>query len=250
MHDAEILRFDDVDLVIGAPIMVFNAAGDELLATYAANQLDLAVAFADAASGANIIELRSSQGPFSAGAWPVTINDAVTIKGVGGTATHQCGRQQRLCRQSFGRERRRRNGALRAADHRRGRHHGRHHGHQVQRRLFVGRGRLGTIEIAHVTITDFGSNGLYVNGGGTSLSVEIEDAAFSGSGYNSAGSGGSGDILFFEFTGNANLNGLEVTGTTGTAENGIQISGFQDGVGPANRCADEHRHGQLHRCRR
>ena len=91
VHDVETLHFADVDLVLDAPIQVFDSTGNILLATFQANELDLAVDFADGESGANVIELRSSASPFTASVWPVTIDDAVTIKGVGGSATVNAG---------------------------------------------------------------------------------------------------------------------------------------------------------------
>ena len=79
-------------LQLAAAIKVFDASGSVLLATYGADQLDQAVAFANGAGGANIIELDAAAGSFSAGAWPVVISDAVTIKAVnGGPATISAG---------------------------------------------------------------------------------------------------------------------------------------------------------------
>jgi hypothetical protein len=60
----------------------------------------------------------------------------------------------------------------------------------------------------------------------------MDGGTYTASGFSST-SGGSGDILFFEFTGAAALKNLIVHGTTGTsaasADNGIQIVGFDGG---------------------
>ena len=78
------------------------------------------------------------------------------------------------------------------------------------------------------------ANGAWsVNGGGTNLSVNTENSSFSGNGIAKT-FGGSGDIDFFEFTGNAAFTNVAVTGTAqgtslaGSGDNGIQISGFDE----------------------
>ena len=91
VHEVETLHFDDVDLPLDAPILVFNSTGTLLLATFQANQLSQAVNFANGHTGANIIELRSSASPFTSAVWPATVTEAVTIKAVGGTATINAG---------------------------------------------------------------------------------------------------------------------------------------------------------------
>ncbi len=61
--------------------------------------------------------------------------------------------------------------------------------------------------------------------------MTITGSDFTGNGGNGS-SGGTGDILFFEYTGNATLTAVTVTGTTGTAagsaDHGIQFGGFRD----------------------
>jgi Ca2+-binding RTX toxin-like protein len=246
VHDTEILRFDDADIVVGAPILVLNAAGDQLLATYNADQLDLAVAFADAASGANIIELKSAQGPFTAGAWPVVIDDAVTIKAVGATAAIVLagGNSAFTINESavdLAAETVRFEGLSIQGDGATPDTYG------VRFAGSYNGTTDGAIELVATSVSGFGSDGVFISGGGSGLSVTIngdhpaivgtQTASFTGSGYNSS-SGGSGDILFFEFKGSAALSNISVSGTTGTgagsADNGIQISGFQDGPGSAN----------------
>ena len=93
VHDVETLHFNggNTDLLLDAPIQVFDATGNVLLASFQANQLDLAVNYANTHAGANVIELQSSSSPFTASTWPLDITEAVTIKGVGGTATVNAG---------------------------------------------------------------------------------------------------------------------------------------------------------------
>ena len=87
------------------------------------------------------------------------------------------------------------------------------------------------LELDNVSISGFEQTGLYVNGGGTTLDVTITGSQFTGNGGNGS-SGGTGDVLFFEFTGDATLTNVTVTGTTGTsagsADHGIQFAGFND----------------------
>ncbi|QQA44034.1 right-handed parallel beta-helix repeat-containing protein [Pelagovum pacificum] len=74
----------------------------------------------------------------------------------------------------------------------------------------------------------FARNGLYVNGGGSDLDVTVTSSTFTANGH-STSSGGGGDILLFEFTGDASFSGVAVEGTgSGTADRGIQVSGFVD----------------------
>ena len=93
VHDVETLHFDgdSSDLLLDARIQVFDPTDTVLLATFQANQLDQAVNYANTHAGANVIELQSSTGPFTAGTWPVDITAAVKIIAVGGTATIDAG---------------------------------------------------------------------------------------------------------------------------------------------------------------
>jgi VCBS repeat-containing protein len=239
VHGVETLHFTtgNTDLLLDAPVQVFDATGTHLLASFAANQLDQAVNYANTHAGANIIELSSAAGPFTAGTWPVDITEAVTIKAVGGTATVNAGS---------------------------------HTGFQIEPSAVLGSGDVvrleglnitgdgttpdtvgvlfngvyegpsdGAIQLVGTSASGFGSDGVAIIGGGSGLSVTIDGdnpavsgtqtATFTGSGHHSS-SGGSGDILFFAYTGAAALSNLVVTGTTGTsassADNGIQIAGF------------------------
>ena len=106
----------------------------------------------------------------------------------------------------------------------------------------------GAIEVVGTSVSNFGRVGLLINGGGSGLSVSVGDdastlaaetATFSGSGGANPLDNGTGDILFFEFTGDALLRNVAVTGNSASADNGIQISGFQDGVGSANNVLTE-----------
>ncbi|MEA2874670.1 MAG: hypothetical protein QOH67_4998, partial [Hyphomicrobiales bacterium] len=88
------------------------------------------------------------------------------------------------------------------------------------------------LQVSGVSVSGFEQTGFLVNGGGTSVNVAVDHATFSGNGGN-ANSGGSGDILFFEYTGAASLDHVTVTGTTSgsaatTADYGIQFAGFHD----------------------
>jgi VCBS repeat-containing protein len=88
------------------------------------------------------------------------------------------------------------------------------------------------LQVSGVAVSGFEQNGVLVIGGGTSVNVAVDHSTFSGSGGN-ADSGGSGDLLFFEYTGAASLDHVTVTGTTSgtaatTADYGIQFAGFHD----------------------
>jgi VCBS repeat-containing protein len=229
VHDVETLHFngDASDVLLDAPIQVFDATDTVLLATFQANQLDQAVNYANTHAGANVIELQSSASPFLAGSWPVDITEAVTIKAVGGTATVNAGGNSAFTIES--------SAVLGASDSVR-----------LEGLNITGNGIAGdtvgvlfngayegpsdgAIQIVNTSASGFGSNGVAIIGGGSGLSVTMDGGTYTGSGYSST-SGGSGEIDFFEFTGAAAFKDLTVTGTTGTstssADNGIQIAGF------------------------
>ena len=237
VHDAEILRFDDADVVVGAPILVLNAAGNQLLATFDADELDLAVNYANSHAGVNIIELKGISGPFSASTWPVTVTEAVTIRSTGGTATINAGANSGI---TIAESAVLGGGAivrLEGLDIT-----GNGVANDTVGVLFSGvyEGATdGAIEIINTAVSGFGQNGVAVIGGGAGLTVTIDgDSAapgtqtstITGSGGHSTGGGGSGDILFFAFTGAAALKNLVVMGTTGilagSADNGIQFAGY------------------------
>ncbi len=233
-------------LQLAPAIKVLDASGSVLLAIYRADQLDQAVAFANGAGGANIIELDAAAGSFSAGAWPVIISEAVTIKAVnGGPATISAGANSafvinesavdlagdvvRLERLSINGT-----GAANTVG--------------IDFRGTYGGSSDGAINVIGTSVSNFGRVGLLINGGGTGLSVSVgddastlgaESATFAGSGGANPLLSGTGDIVFFEFTGNALLRNVAVTGNSASADNGIQISGFQDGVGSANNVLTE-----------
>ncbi|HUI97705.1 MAG TPA: hypothetical protein VLX44_18260, partial [Xanthobacteraceae bacterium] len=91
-----------------------------------------------------------------------------------------------------------------------------------------------TVTINDDSITGASHTGFAVNGGGTELTVDTTNSSFSGNGINKGLTGGSGDIDFFEFLGNAAFSNDLVTGTAaGTllanaGDNGIQIAGFDE----------------------
>ncbi|MEJ0075773.1 MAG: tandem-95 repeat protein [Alphaproteobacteria bacterium] len=239
VHDIETLHFngDASDVLLDAPIQVFDATDTVLLATFQANQLDQAVSYANTHAGANVIELQSSASPFSTAAWPVDITEAVTIKAVGGTATVNSGSNSAFTIEA--------SAVLGASD-----------AVRLEGLNITGNGTTGdtvgvffngtyegssdgAIQLVATSVSGFGSDGVAIIGGGAGLTVTVDGdnpnlagtqtATFTGSGYSST-SGGSGDILFFEFTGAAALKNINVIGTTGTAassaDNGIQFAGF------------------------
>ncbi|TMJ03980.1 MAG: tandem-95 repeat protein [Alphaproteobacteria bacterium] len=239
VHDVETLHFngDASDLLLDAPIQVFDATNTVLLASFAANQLDLAVNYANTHAGANVIELQSSASPFTATAWPLDITEAVTVKAVGGTATVNASSHSAFQIEP--------GAVLGAGDTVR-----------LEGLNITGNGTTGdtvgvffngayegpsdgAIALVNTAVSGFGSNGVAIIGGGAGLTVTIDGdnpnlagtqtSTFTGSGYSST-SGGSGDILFFAFTGAAALMNLSVVGTTGitagSADNGIQFAGF------------------------
>ncbi len=234
VHDVETLHFSDgdFDLLLDAPVKVFDADGSHLLASF--STIKEAVDFANANGGANLIEV-------NAGAYAesgIAITEAVTIRAVGGTVTLNTGTGNGFDIAP---------GAVAgAADLVR-----------IEGFTIHGTGATGdtvgvrfsgayegttdgAIELIATSASGFGQDGVAIVGGGSGLTVTIdgndpattgttETAAFTGSGYQ-ASSGGTGDILFFGFTGDAALRNIAVTGTTGTgvgaADHGIQFAGY------------------------
>ncbi len=93
-----------------------------------------------------------------------------------------------------------------------------------------------TITVNNVSIDGASQTGLAVFGGGaTNLTVDVQHSLFDGNG-GAGTSGGTGDLLFYNFLGNATLAHDIVTGTTGTvaasADHGIQFSGVPSGTSP------------------
>ncbi|HLH92421.1 MAG TPA: hypothetical protein VKX28_28665 [Xanthobacteraceae bacterium] len=90
-----------------------------------------------------------------------------------------------------------------------------------------------TITVNDVVVSGASETGFAVNGGGSNLTVDTNNSSFSGDGIAKT-SGGSGDIDFFEFLGNAAFTNVQVTGVAqGTpladaGDNGIQIAGFDE----------------------
>jgi Ca2+-binding RTX toxin-like protein len=239
VHDVETLHFNgsNTDLLLDAPIQVFDASDNVLLASFQANQLDLAVNYANSHAGANVIELQSSSSPFTASTWPLDVTEAVTIKAVGGTATVNAGSHSGFTIEP--------GAVLGASDVVR-----------LEGLNITGDGTTpdtvgvlfngsyeglsdGAIQLVATSASGFGQDGVAIIGGGSGLTVTIDGdnpnlagiqtATFTGSGHH-ASSGGTGDLLFFDFTGAAALKNLSVIGTTGTgagaADNGIQFAGF------------------------
>jgi hypothetical protein len=90
-----------------------------------------------------------------------------------------------------------------------------------------------TITVNNVAIDGASQTGFLVLGGGTDLTVNTTNSSFSGNGILKT-SGGSGDIDFFEFLGNAAFDTDTIAGTAlGTSlaqsgDNAIQIAGFDE----------------------
>ncbi len=89
-----------------------------------------------------------------------------------------------------------------------------------------------TVTINNVAVSGASQTGYILNGGGTNLTADVTNSSFSGNGFAKTATGGSGDITYFEFLGNANFTNVQVTGAAnGTnlahaGDNGIQIAGF------------------------
>ncbi|MCF1502310.1 hypothetical protein L0F51_00845 [Afifella sp. H1R] len=84
------------------------------------------------------------------------------------------------------------------------------------------------LQISNVDISGFKAQGILVNGGGENLNVEISGSNFSDNGTTN---GGHGDIVLFEFTGDANLTDVDISATDGATtggRNALQIAGFDD----------------------
>ncbi|RYE87528.1 MAG: calcium-binding protein, partial [Hyphomicrobiales bacterium] len=89
-------------------------------------------------------------------------------------------------------------------------------------------GTAGTLVVDGTNVSGFAQNGIFVGGGGSNLDVTISNAKFTGNG--TAGGAGSGDVKFYEFTGDLALTNVAVTGTSATTDHGIAISGYKDGT--------------------
>ena len=92
-----------------------------------------------------------------------------------------------------------------------------------------------TIAVNNVSIDGASQSGLAVFGGGANLTVDVQHSTFDGNG-GQGSFGGTGDVLFYNYTGDAALAHVTVTGTTGTvaasADHGIQFSGVPSGTSP------------------
>jgi Ca2+-binding RTX toxin-like protein len=88
-----------------------------------------------------------------------------------------------------------------------------------------------TVNVNNDSVTGASQTGFIVNGGGPDLAVTTTNSTFSGNGFLKT-FGGSGDITFFDFLGNASFVNLLVAGAapgaplTAAGDNGIQIAGF------------------------
>ncbi len=98
---------------------------------------------------------------------------------------------------------------------------------------------LGSLEIADADFTGNFRNGVAIGGNNTAVDldfVSIVDSTFTGNGGDGAAqtSSGDGDILFFQYGGDAELRQLTITGEvrgSGPAENGIQFRGDSGAIG-------------------
>lgn len=79
---------------------------------------------------------------------------------------------------------------------------------------------MDTLTITDSSFADNGANGVAVFGDNVA-NVVIEDSEFTGNG-GDATSAGDGDVLFYQYEGDATLTNVSVTGD-GTADNGIQF---------------------------
>ncbi|WP_422370452.1 VCBS domain-containing protein [Hoeflea sp.] len=70
---------------------------------------------------------------------------------------------------------------------------------------------LGTLRVENADISGAAYNGIEINGAAIG-NTEIVDSDFTGNGSRSAAGGGAGDIMFFQYTGDALLSGLTLTG--------------------------------------
>ena len=97
---------------------------------------------------------------------------------------------------------------------------------------------LDSLELEGVSLNGNGTFGLYVTGrtetsgqtGGGFEQGGVQELLVSNSGFDgngTSGSNGSGDIVLFEFDGDATFSGVTISGSTGgTANTAIQIAGF------------------------
>ncbi|MEX0956670.1 MAG: tandem-95 repeat protein [Rhizobiaceae bacterium] len=70
---------------------------------------------------------------------------------------------------------------------------------------------LGTLKIENTDISGAAYNGVEINGAAIG-NTEITDSDFAGNGNRLAAGGGAGDIMFFQYNGDASLTGLQLTG--------------------------------------
>jgi hypothetical protein len=84
-----------------------------------------------------------------------------------------------------------------------------------------------TLNIDHVSISNYNQNGISVHGGGANLTVNLSDATLTGNG-DAPTSGGNGDVQFYKFLGDANLARVTVTGDGSTNTHGLSFTGHGD----------------------
>ncbi len=95
---------------------------------------------------------------------------------------------------------------------------------------------LGTLTITNSAFETNDANGVRIGGNYSPVDLDnvvIENSAFTGNGQPS-GSSGDGDILFFQYYGDATLRDLSITGQDrdlGPAENGLQFRGDSGALG-------------------
>ncbi|MGJ8569716.1 MAG: tandem-95 repeat protein [Hoeflea sp.] len=85
---------------------------------------------------------------------------------------------------------------------------------------------LGHLEIINSSFTGNSQRGVFVNGKANGVGkVTVEGSSFTDNGNGS--SNGDGDIVLFEYHGNATIRNVTINNTTGTADTAIQIAGFE-----------------------
>jgi pectin methylesterase-like acyl-CoA thioesterase len=107
---------------------------------------------------------------------------------------------------------------------------------------------LGHLEILNSSFSGNSQHGVFVNGKSDGIGkVTVSGSSFSDNGDGS--SNGDGDIVLFEYRGDATIQNVTINNATGTADTAIQIAGFEQADLRCERPDRDggHRHGRSER---
>ena len=216
------------DLTLGAPVRVFDSTGQHLLGTF--TTIGAGVSFANSATGANIVEIDGSAGPFNESS--IAVTDAVTIKGVGTTpVVNGSGADIFVVSNTLSTA-----GSVTFSNLNLTNTGSTQFGVRFDGSDVVATNASLTVD--HVNFTGFAENGLAVTAGGSGLDLIVSDSNFVNNG--NFGTSSPSQIKLFEFTGDASFTNVNVSNTAATiadgSTNGIEIAGYvpstKDVTGP------------------